>query len=73
MSSVLVTTFAFITECAPTATASAMALENLMRNPAAAISAAVTPILIAKMGAGWFYTGFAFLDLFAVGIGGWRK
>ncbi|RYP13029.1 hypothetical protein DL765_007060 [Monosporascus sp. GIB2] len=69
MSSVLVVTFAFLTECAPQATAGAMALENMLRNPAAAISAVVLSPLVARMGAGWFFTGFALLDLLSVGSG----
>jgi hypothetical protein len=69
MSSVLVVTFAFLTECAPQAAAGATALENMLRNPAAAIAAVITPPLMAKMGAGWFFSGFALLDLFSVGIG----
>lgn len=69
MSSVLVITFAFLTECAPQAAAGAMALENMLRNPAAAIAAVVTPPLIARMGAGWFFTGYAFMDLASVALG----
>ena len=69
MSSVLVVTFAFLTECAPLASAGAMALENMFRNPAAAIAAVVAPLLIAKMGVGWYYTGFALLDLVTFGSG----
>lgn len=69
MSSVLVVTFAFLTECAPQAAAGAMALENMLRNPAAAISSVITPLLIAKMGAGWFFSGFALLCTMSVGVG----
>ncbi|RYO83144.1 hypothetical protein DL766_004658 [Monosporascus sp. MC13-8B] len=69
MSSVLVVTFAFLTECAPQAAAGAMALENMLRNPAAAISAVVLSPLVARMGAGWYFTGFALLDLLSVGSG----
>ena len=69
MSSVLVVTFAFLTECAPQAAAGAMALENMLRNPAAAIASVITPPLIAKMGAGWFFSGFGFLCVLSVGIG----
>ncbi|KAK0724092.1 major facilitator superfamily domain-containing protein [Lasiosphaeris hirsuta] len=69
MSSVLVVTFAFLTECAPQAAAGAMAVENLLRNAAAAITAVVAPSLIARMGAGWYYTGFAVLDLVTFGAG----
>lgn len=69
MSSVLVVTFAFLTECAPHAAAGAMALENMLRNPAAAIAAVITPPLVAKMGAGWFFSGFALFCILSVGIG----
>ena len=69
MSSVLVVTFAFLTECAPQAAAGAMALENMLRNPAAAIASVITPPLIAKMGVGWFFSGFALLCILSVGIG----
>ena len=65
----LVVTFAFLTECAPQASAGAMALESMFRNPAAAISAVVAPPLIAKMGIGWYFTGFALLDLVTFGSG----
>ncbi len=73
MSSVLVVTFAFLTECAPQAAAGAMALENMLRNPAAAIAAVVAPPLVARMGNGWYFTGFALLDLLAVGSGALGK
>lgn len=69
MSSVLVVTFAFLTECAPQASAGAMALESMFRNPAAAIAAVVAPPLISRMGVGWYFTGFALLDLVTFGSG----
>lgn len=69
MSSVLVVTFAFLTECAPQAAAGVMALENMLRNPAAAIASVITPPLIAKMGAGWFFSGFALVCILSAGIG----
>ncbi|KAL8297716.1 hypothetical protein RB597_007205 [Gaeumannomyces tritici] len=69
MSSVMVVTFAFLTECAPQSSAAAMAVESLMRNPAAAISSVVTPALLPRMGYGWFFTGFAILDLVVFGAG----
>lgn len=72
MSSVLVVTFAFLTECAPQAAAGAMAVENILRNPAAAIASVVTPPLIAKMGTGWFFSGFSLLCIVSVGIGSLR-
>lgn len=73
MASVLVVTFAFLTESAPHAAAGAMALENMLRNSAAAVVAVITPPLVAKMGHGWFFTGLALLDLVSVGVGGYRK
>lgn len=73
MSSVLVGTFAFLTECAPQAAAGAMALENMVRNPAAAVAAVVTPPLIAQMGIGWFFTGFSLLSVASVGLGTFGK
>ena len=69
MSSVLVVTFAFVTEIVPQAAAGAMAVENLMRNPAAAIAAVVAPPLIARMGYGWYFTGFGILDVVLFGTG----
>ena len=69
MSAVLVVTFAFLTECAPQAAAGAMALENMLRNPAAAIAAVLTPVLIAKMGAGWYFSGWALVDVLSVATG----
>ncbi|KAM7211886.1 Major facilitator superfamily domain containing protein [Rhypophila decipiens] len=82
MSSVTVVTFAFLTECAPQASAGAMALENMMRNPAAAITAVITPPLVARMGYGWYFTSFAIVvgvvfssGAFALATWGpeWRK
>ena len=69
MSSVLVVTFAFLTECAPQASAGAMALENMMRNPAAAITAVITPPLVARMGFGWYFTSFALVVLLVFSTG----
>lgn len=67
MSSVTVVTFAFLTECSPQSSSSAMALEGMMRNPAAAIASVVTPSLVAKMGYGWYFTSYALLDLLVFG------
>lgn len=69
MSSLLVVTFAFLTECAPQAAVGAMAIENMMRNPAAAVIAVVTPPLTASMGPGWYFTAFALVDLVVFGGG----
>ncbi|KAK4628330.1 Multidrug transporter DTR1 [Fulvia fulva] len=67
MSWVFVSSTAFLTECAPMQAAGAFALGNMLRNPAAAIAAVITPSLIRDMGIGWFFTGFALLDLVVVG------
>ena len=63
MSSVLVVTFAFVTESAPQATAGAMAAEILIRNPVAAVSVVIGPSLTARVGSGWYFTGFALVDV----------
>lgn len=73
MSSVLVVTFAFLTECVPQAAAGAMAIENMLRNPAAAIAAVVAPALVPRMGTGWYFTGFALLDIVTFGSGALGK
>ncbi|EME45897.1 hypothetical protein DOTSEDRAFT_22021 [Dothistroma septosporum NZE10] len=67
MNWVFVSSTAFLTECAPQQAAGAFALGNMLRNPAAAIAAVLTPTLIAKMSIGWVFTGFALLDLVVVG------
>lgn len=67
MSWVFVTTTAFLGECVPLQAAGAFALGNMLRNPGAAIAAVVYPPLVRKMGVGWFFTGFALLDLVVVG------
>ncbi|KAG6004649.1 hypothetical protein E4U21_000873 [Claviceps maximensis] len=67
MSWVFVATSAFLGECVPLQAAGAFALGNMLRNPGAAISAVVYPILVRKMGVGWFFTGFAVFDLVVVG------
>lgn len=73
MSSVLVVTFAFLTECAPQASAGAMALENMFRNPAAAITAVITPSLVARMGFGWYHTSFGLVVLIFFSAGALGK
>ena len=67
MNWVFVTTTAFLTECVAQQTAGAFALGNLLRNPGAAIAAVIVPSLVARMGAGWCFTGLALLDLVLVG------
>lgn len=60
-------TTAFLGEAVPLQAAGAFALGNMLRNPGAAIAAVVYPPLVRRMGVGWFFTGFALLDLFVVG------
>ncbi|CEJ80863.1 hypothetical protein VHEMI01023 [[Torrubiella] hemipterigena] len=67
MSWVFVATTAFLGECVPLQAAGAFALGNMLRNPAAAIAAVIYPSLKSNMGIGWFFTGFAILDLVVVG------
>lgn len=67
MSWVFVTTSAFLGECVPLQAAGAFALGNMLRNPGAAVSAVVYPLLVRRMGVGWFFTGFAVFDLVVVG------
>lgn len=67
MSWVFVGATAFLTECVPKQAAGAFSLGNLLRNPAAAIAAAIINPLVKKMGWGWCFTGLALLDLLVVG------
>lgn len=56
---VFVTSTAYLTECSPAQAASLVALAGLVRNPAAAVAAAVIEELVEKMGVGWCFTGVA--------------
>lgn len=67
MSWVFVSSTAYLTECVPQQAAGAFALGNMLRNPAAAIAAVLTPPLVREMGIGWFFTGLGLLDLVVVG------
>jgi predicted MFS family arabinose efflux permease len=67
MSWVFVSSTAYLTECVPQQAAGACALGNMLRNPAAAIAAVLTPPLVRSMGIGWFFTGLGLLDLVVVG------
>lgn len=67
MNWVFVTTTAFLTECVPQQAAGAFALGNMLRNPGAAVAAAVISSLVSRMGSGWCFTGLALLDLVLVG------
>lgn len=64
---VFVSSTAYLTECVPQQAAGAFALGNMLRNPAAAIAAVLTPPLTRSMGIGWFFTGLGVLDLVVVG------
>lgn len=66
VSIVFITSTSFQTECDPTQTASLVALGGFLRNVAAAIMAAVTTSIIAKMGLGWTFTGLGALDLLCI-------
>ncbi|KAL2146180.1 hypothetical protein VTI28DRAFT_5020 [Corynascus sepedonium] len=67
MNWVFVTTTAFLTECVAQQAAGAFALGNMLRNPGAAVAAAIIPTLVSKMGSGWCFTGLAIVDLVVVG------
>lgn len=67
MSSVFITTTAFLTEAIPKQAALSFALGNMLRNPGAAVAAVLAPTLVKKMGWGWCFTGLGLLDLVAVG------
>ncbi|KAI5361770.1 putative major facilitator superfamily, MFS transporter superfamily [Septoria linicola] len=67
MSWVFVSSTAFLTECVQQQAAGAFALGNMLRNPAAAIAALLTPSLTREMGIGWFFTGLGILDMIVVG------
>ncbi|KAI9653345.1 MAG: Dityrosine transporter 1 [Alyxoria varia] len=69
MSSVFVTSQAFCTEVVPTQAAATVALANMLRNPAAAVAAAIVQPLIDRMGIGWCFTGLGILNIVGVGAG----
>ena len=69
MSSVFVTSQAFCTEVVPAQAAATVALANMLRNPAAAVAAAIVQPLIDQMGVGWCFTGLGILNIVGVGAG----
>lgn len=82
MSYIFVASNAFLTECIHQQAAGAFALGNMLRNPAAAVAAAIIEPLVSKMGWGWCFTGLAVLNAVVVGVGvvvlrvksaGWRE
>lgn len=71
MTWVFITTTAYLTESSKNTPATLVALAGLFRNPAAAVAAAVVEPLIGKMGIGWCFTGFAFVELACVASSLW--
>lgn len=67
MSWIFVATNAFLTECIAQQAAGAFALGNMLRNPAAAIAAAIIHPLVIRMGWGWCFSGLALVNFFIVG------
>ncbi|WEW54886.1 Dityrosine transporter 1 [Emydomyces testavorans] len=67
MSWVFVATNAFLTECVAQQAAGAFALGNMLRNPGAAIAAAIIEPLVRHMGWGWCFTGLSILNAVVVG------
>ena len=67
MSWIFVTTNAFLTECIRQQAAQAFALGNMLRSPAAAVTAAIIHPLTVRMGWGWCFTGLAILNFVLVG------
>lgn len=68
MTWVFVSNTTYLTECSAGQPATYVAVGNLMRNAAAAISSAIIERLIKKMGFGWCFTGLAIVDLLCVGL-----
>lgn len=66
MSWMFVLNTAYLTECATGQPATIVAIGNMMRNFAAAISSWIVDKLIIKMGFGWCFTGLAFLNLVSI-------
>lgn len=82
MSWIFVASNAFLTECIHQQAAGAFALGNMLRNPAAAVAAAIIEPLVRHMGWGWCFTGLAILNAVVVGVAvvllrvksvGWRE
>ncbi|KAL2379495.1 hypothetical protein RJZ90_005244 [Blastomyces dermatitidis] len=77
----LSTNTTYVTLVQPGQAATLVALTSLLRNPAAAIGAAVIDPLIGVEGFGWCFTGLAIVDLSSTGIAllslakgpSWRK
>ncbi|KAB8345987.1 hypothetical protein FH972_023039 [Carpinus fangiana] len=67
MSWVFVTSTSYCTEVVPAQAAAVVALGNMLRNPAAAVAAAIIEPLTNSMGLGWCFTGLALLELIVVG------
>ncbi|KAL9625215.1 MAG: hypothetical protein Q9160_000617 [Pyrenula sp. 1 TL-2023] len=67
MSFIFVASNAFLTECVPQQAAGAFALGNMLRNPAAAVAAAIIHTLVSSMGWGWCFSGLGLLEFWIVG------
>lgn len=63
---IMVSSTSYQTEFQPTAMASLVALGGLLRNAAAAISAAIIDSLLNRMGYGWLFTGLAIMDALCI-------
>ncbi|KAK6459978.1 major facilitator superfamily domain-containing protein [Scheffersomyces coipomensis] len=68
MTWVFVSNTTYLTECTTGSPATNVAIGNLMRNVAAAISSVIIDKLIKSMGYGWCFTGLAFTYLVGIGF-----
>ncbi|KAB8077341.1 major facilitator superfamily domain-containing protein [Aspergillus leporis] len=68
MSWIFVTTNAFLTECIRQQAAQAFALGNMLRSPAAAVTAAIIHPLTVRIGWGWCFTGLSIINFVLVGF-----
>ncbi|ABN64445.2 dityrosine transporter A(acid, azole) Q(quinidine) Resistance [Scheffersomyces stipitis CBS 6054] len=58
----------YLTECSTGQPATNVAIGNVMRNASAAISSAIIDKVISRIGFGWSFTIFGFIDLVGIGI-----
>lgn len=68
MTWVFVINTTYLTESSPALPATNVAIGNMMRNLAAAISSAIIDILTNAMGYGWCFTGLGFVSLLTIGL-----
>ncbi|KAK6205100.1 major facilitator superfamily domain-containing protein [Scheffersomyces amazonensis] len=66
MTWVFVSNTTYLTECSDGQPATNVAIGNMMRNLAAAVSSVIIEPLIEKMGYGWCFTGFAFTYIIGI-------